>query len=112
MPEDNKKVIGKDVSDNPDTKDYLKSVFEDKDVLSLYANSFVFHLTHSDACIILKLNGVNHAVINLSHNNLKDLAGLLSQGIERFEELSGTPMIGAKEMKEKILLGKKKSNNK
>jgi hypothetical protein len=63
----------------------MEDALSSTEITNIYFNQFMIAVSNHDVAIVLRRNGKNEAVLNLSHATAKALAGSLDEAIGDFE---------------------------
>ena len=80
----------------------MSTVEPTDDAINVYANGFEVSITAADVRVALMVNGAKSAVLNLSFTSAKTLARHLNGLMDKFEGVSGHPIMVIEEVNEHL----------
>jgi len=80
----------------------LVNALKSSDIDNIYFNEFALGVSKNDLFILVRCNGKEEAILNLSHITAKSLALSLTEAISRFEEKTNQKIMISDEV-EKML---------
>ncbi len=82
--------------------DDVVKVLKSSDIDKIYFNEFALGVSKNDMFILVRCNGKEEAILNLSHITAKSLAISLTEAISKFEENTNQKIMTSDEI-EKML---------
>ena len=82
--------------------DDIKKALKSSDIDNIYFNEFALGISKSDMFILIRRNGKEEAILNVSHITAKSLALALNEAIDDFEKKTGQKIMNSEDIEKSL----------